>query len=41
MFNRVSLTVLALLALLWIALIFDFADIVGHLGALLNHLDGS
>jgi len=23
------------------ALIFDFGDIVGHLGALLNHLDGS
>jgi len=22
------------------ALIFDFADIVGHLGAVLNHLDG-
>jgi hypothetical protein len=41
LFNRVSLTVLALLALLWMALIFDFADIVGHLGALLNHLDSS
>jgi len=27
--------------MLWMALIFDFGDIVGHLGALLNHLDGS
>jgi hypothetical protein len=41
LFGRVSLAVLTLLALLWMALIFDFGDIVGHLGALLNHLDGS
>ncbi|MFW7250728.1 MULTISPECIES: hypothetical protein [unclassified Enterobacter] len=40
MFGRVSLAVLALLAVLWMALIFDFADIVGHLGAVLTHLDG-
>ncbi|WJW84108.1 hypothetical protein [Enterobacter pseudoroggenkampii] len=40
MFSRVSLAVLTLLAVLWMALIFDFADVVGHLGALLNHLDG-
>ncbi|MCM7619524.1 MULTISPECIES: hypothetical protein [Enterobacter] len=41
LFGRVSLAVLTLLALVWMALIFDFGDIVGHLGALLNHLDGS
>ncbi|WP_262348988.1 hypothetical protein [Enterobacter asburiae] len=40
MFGRVSLAVLALLGLLWMALIFDFGDIVGHLGTVLNHLDG-
>jgi hypothetical protein len=40
LFGRVSVAVLTLLALIWIALIFDFADIVGHLGAVLNHLDG-
>jgi hypothetical protein len=32
LFGRVSLAVLTLLALLWMALIFDFGDIVGHLG---------
>jgi hypothetical protein len=31
--------VLAFLALLWMALIFDIGDIVSHLGNLLNHLD--
>lgn len=40
LFGRVSVAVLTLLALIWMALIFDFADIVGHLGAVLNHLDG-
>ncbi|ADF61393.1 hypothetical protein ECL_01837 [Enterobacter cloacae subsp. cloacae ATCC 13047] len=39
LFGRVSLALLALLACLWMALIFDFRDIVGHLGTLLNHLD--
>ena len=39
LFGRVSLAVLTLLALVWMALIFDFGDIVGHLSALLNHLD--
>ncbi|WP_368541961.1 hypothetical protein [Enterobacter soli] len=41
MFSRISVTVLALLALLWMALIFDFGGIVSHLGDLLNHLDGN
>ncbi|WP_289711431.1 hypothetical protein [Enterobacter kobei] len=40
MFARLSLTVLTLLACLWMALIFDFRDIVGHLGALLSRLEG-
>lgn len=40
LFGRVSVVVLTLLALIWMALIFDFADIVGHLSAVLNHLDG-
>ena len=41
LFGRVSVAVLTLLASIWIALIFDFGGVVGHLGALLNHLDGS
>ena len=40
LFGRVSVVVLTLLALIWMALIFDFGDIVGHLSAVLNHLDG-
>jgi len=39
LFGRVSVAVLALLAFLWVALIFDFGGIVSHLGNLLNHLD--
>jgi hypothetical protein len=38
-FTRVSLTLLALLGCIWIALIFDFGGIVHHLGVLLNALD--
>jgi hypothetical protein len=41
LFGRVSVAVLTLLAIIWMALIFDFGGVVGHLGALLNHLDGS
>ncbi|WP_258458374.1 hypothetical protein [Enterobacter sp. RIT418] len=39
MFTRLSLALLALLSCVWIALIFDFGDVVQHLGELLNLLD--
>lgn len=38
-FTRLSLALLALLSCVWIALIFDFGDVVQHLGELLNLLD--
>ena len=39
MFNNVFLGALTLLSCLWLALIFDVADIVDHLGKMLNILD--
>ncbi|MFO3904606.1 hypothetical protein AAHD62_08765 [Enterobacter hormaechei] len=39
MINRFALLALALLTCLWFALIFDVANIVGHLGDILLHLD--
>ncbi|HGG8839821.1 hypothetical protein ACKURH_10870 [Enterobacter soli] len=39
MFSRISVVVLALLAFMWMALIFDIGGIVSHLGDFLNHLD--
>jgi len=39
--NRFALFALAFLACLWFALIFDVANIVGHLGDILQRLDGN
>ncbi|MEG1213505.1 MAG: hypothetical protein RSE29_20515 [Leclercia sp.] len=39
MLNHLALTALALLTCLWFALIFDVANIVGHLGDVLLILD--
>ncbi|EOZ9391217.1 MULTISPECIES: hypothetical protein [Enterobacter] len=39
MFTRLSLALLALLGCIWIALIFDFGGVMGHLSEWLNALD--
>lgn len=39
MITRLSLAALILLTCLWMALIFDFGDIVRHLSELLQALD--
>jgi hypothetical protein len=39
MFNHITLAALTLLTCLWFALIFDVANIVGHLGEALLILD--
>lgn len=39
MFNQIALAALTLLTCLWFALIFDVANIVGHLGEALLILD--
>jgi len=39
MINRFALAALAFLTCLWLALIFDVANIVGHLGDVLLLLD--
>ncbi|CAD5355708.1 conserved protein of unknown function [Enterobacter cancerogenus] len=38
-FTRLSLALLALLGCIWIALIFDFGGVMGHLSEWLNALD--
>ena len=38
-FPRLSLALLALLGCIWIALIFDFGGVMGHLSEWLNALD--